>query len=90
VIGSDEVHEKGMASLLEGTDGNRKYLAQHKSAKTGSIIKVRNEANKQEVFVRVVGQLTTTDDTLVKISRSAFDRLGSVDQRFAVEVIRFK
>jgi LysM repeat protein len=90
VIGSDEIHEKGMAALLEGTDGNRKYLAQHKTAKTGSIIKVRNEANKQEVFVRVVGQLTTTDDTLVKISRSALDRLGSSDQRFAVEVIRFK
>lgn len=90
IIGSDEIHEKGMATLLDGTDGNRKYLAQHKSAKTGSIIKVRNEANKQEVFVRVVGQLNTTDETLVKISRSAFDRLGSVDQRFAVEVIRFK
>jgi LysM repeat protein len=90
VIGSDEIHEKGMASLLEGTDGNRKYLAQHKTAKTGSIIKVRNESNKQEVFVRVIGQLNTSDETLVKISRSAYDRLGSVDQRFAVEVIRFK
>lgn len=90
IIGSDEIHEKGMATLLEGTDGNRKYLAQHKSAKPGSIIKVRNEANKQEVFVRVVSQLNTTDETLVKISKSAFDRLGSTDQRFAVEVIRFK
>ena len=90
VIGSDEIHEKGMAALLEGTDGNRKYLAQHKSAKPGSIIKVRNEANKQEVFVRVIGQLNSTDETLVKISRSAYDRLGSTDQRFAVEVIRFK
>ncbi|MBI1769274.1 MAG: LysM peptidoglycan-binding domain-containing protein [Bacteroidetes bacterium] len=90
VIGSDEIHEKGMAALLEGTDGNRKYLAQHRSAKPGSIIKVRNEANKQEVFVRVVGQLDSTDETLVKISKSAFDRLGSNDQRFAVEVIRFK
>ena len=90
IIGSDEIHEKGMATLLEGTDGNRKYLAQHKSAKPGSIIKVRNEANKQEVFVRVVSQLNATDETLVKISKSAFDRLGSTDQRFAVEVIRFK
>lgn len=90
VIGSDEIHEKGMATLLEGTDGNRKYLAQHRSAKPGSIIKVRNEANKQEVFVRVIGQLNSTDETLVKISRSAYDRLGSSDQRFAVEVIRFK
>jgi LysM repeat protein len=90
VIGSDEIHEKGMATLLEGTEGNRKYLAQHKTAKPGSIIKVRNEANNQEVFVRVIGSLNTSDETLVKISRSAFDRLGSTDQRFAVEVIRFK
>jgi LysM repeat protein len=90
VIGSDEIHEKGMATLLEGTEGNRKYLARHKSAKPGSIIKVRNEANKQEVFVRVIGQLNSTDETLVKISRSAYDRLGSTDQRFAVEIIRFK
>lgn len=90
LIGSDEIHEKGMATLLEGTDGNRKYLAQHKSAKTGSIIKVRNETNKQEVFVRVVGPLDSSDETLVKISKSAFERLGSTDARFAVEVIRFK
>lgn len=90
LIGSDEIHEKGMATLLEGTDGNRKYLAQHKSAKTGSIIKVRNETNKQEVFVRVVGPLNSSDETLVKISKSAFERLGSTDARFAVEVIRFK
>lgn len=90
VIGSDEIHEKGMATLLEGTDGNRKYLAQHKTAKPGSIIKVRNEANKQEVFVRVIGTLNSADETLVKISKSAYDRLGTTDQRFAVEVIRFK
>jgi LysM repeat protein len=90
VIGSDEIHEKGMATLLEGTEGNRKYLAQHKTAKPGTIIKVRNETNQQEVFVRVIGPLNTSDETLVKISRSAYDRLGTTDQRFAVEVIRFK
>src|SRR6478609_6969294 len=43
VIGADEIHEKGAAELIEGTDGNRKYLAQHKTAKVGTIMKVRNE-----------------------------------------------
>lgn len=90
VIGSEEVHEKGMATLLDGTDGNRKYLAQHRTAKTGTIMKVRNSANNQEVFVRVVAPLTSTDETLVKISKSAYDKLGAVDPRFAVEVIRYK
>lgn len=90
VIGTDEIHENGMASVLEGTDGNRKYLAQHKSAKPGSIIKVRNTTTNNEVFVRVVGALNSTDDTLVKISKSAYDKLGATDPRFAVEVIRYK
>jgi len=91
VIGSEEIHEKGMATIIEGTEGNRKYLAQHKTAKTGSIMKVRNSANNQEVFVRVVAPLTTTDDdTLVKISKSAYDKLGATDPRFTVEVIRYK
>jgi len=90
IIGSEEVHEKGMATILEGTDGNRKYLAQHKTAKTGTIMKVRNSANNQEVFVRVIAPLTTTDETLVKISKSAYDKLGAIDSRFAVEVIRYK
>ncbi|HCW08472.1 MAG TPA: hypothetical protein DGG95_14030 [Cytophagales bacterium] len=90
VIGTDEIHEKGMATLLEGTEGNRKYLAQHKSAKPGSIIKVRNTTTNNEVFVRVVSALNSSDDTVVKISKSAYDKLGATDQRFAVEVIRYK
>lgn len=93
VLGTDEVHELGLAELIEGTEGNRKYLALHRTAKTGSILKVRNETNNREVFVRVAGQLpnTTANDKLViKISKSAFDRLGGVDQKFRVEVTYYK
>jgi LysM repeat protein len=93
VLGTDEVHELGLAELIEGSEGNRKYLAFHRTAKPGSILKVRNELNNREVFVRVAGQLPNTavnDKLVIKISKSAFDRLGGVDQKFRVEVTYYK
>lgn len=93
VLGTDEVHELGLAELIEGTEGNRKYLAFHRTAKPGSILKVRNELNNREVFVRVAGSLPNTgvnDKLVIKISKSAFDRLGGVDDKFRVEVTYYK
>jgi len=93
VLGTDEIHELGLAELIEGTEGNRKYLALHRTAKAGSILKVRNELNNREVFVRVAGPLPNTgvnDKLVIKISKSAFDRLGGVDQKFRVEVTYYK
>jgi LysM repeat protein len=93
VIGSDEVKEGGLAELIEGTEGNRKYLALHRTAKVGTILKVRNELNNREVFVRVAGPLPDTGintNVIIKISKSAYDRLGAVDQRFRVEVTYYK
>lgn len=90
IVGSDEIHESGTATLIEGTDGNRKYLAQHKTAKAGTIMKVRNEATKREVFVRVIGPLTTDDGSIIKISKSAYDRIGASDAKFNVELIYYK
>ncbi len=89
VAGANEVKESGLAELIDGTDGNRKYLALHRSAKVGTILKVRNELNNREVFVRVVGSLPSTgvnDKLIIKISKSAFDRLGGIDARFRVEL----
>ncbi len=93
VAGTDEVRESGLAELIEGTEGNRKYLALHRTAKTGSILKVRNELNNREVFVRVAGQLPNTgvnDKLVIKISKSAYDRLGAIDPKFRVEVTYYK
>lgn len=92
VSGSDEVKEKGVAELIEGTDGNRKYLALYNAAKIGTIMKVRNEANNREVFVRVLGALPTGSDasTVIKISKSAMDRLGATEGKFGVEVTFYK
>lgn len=89
----DEIVEAGVAELIEGTDGNRKYLALHRTAPMGTILKVRNEMNNREVFVRVMGKLpdtAMTDKLIIKISKSAYDRLGAIDPRFRVEVTYYK
>lgn len=93
VTGSDEIKEGGLAELIEGTDGNRKYLALHRTAKVGTILKVRNELNNREVFVRVAGELPNigaNNNVIIKISKSAFDRLGAIDPKFRVEVTYYK
>jgi LysM repeat protein len=90
---TDVLIESGLAELIEGTEANRKYLALHRSAPSGSILKVRNEMNNREVFVRVIGKLpdtALTDKLIIKISKSAYDRLGAIDPRFRVEVTFYK
>ena len=90
--GSETV-ESGIAELIEGTEGNRKYLALHRTAPIGTILKIRNEMNNREVFVRVMGRLADTaltNKVLIRISKSAYDRLGAIDQRFRVEVTYYK
>lgn len=90
---SDEVLQTGLAELIEGTEGNRKYLALHRTAPVGTILKVKNEMNNREVFVRVMGKLpdtAMTDKLIIKISKSAYDRLGAIDPRFRVEVTYYK
>jgi LysM repeat protein len=93
VRGGNEIVQTGLAELIEGTEGNRKYLALHRTAPVGSILKIKNQMNNREVFVRVVGKLpdtALTDKLVIKISRSAYDRLGAIDQRFLVEVTYYK
>jgi len=92
VSGSDEIKESGSAELIEGTDGNRKYLALYSKAKVGTILKVRNSSNNREVFVRVIGALPVSSNsgTVIKVSRSAFDRLGASEGVLGVEVTFYK
>ena len=92
VIGTDEVKESGMAELMEGTEANRKYLALHRSIKPGTILKVRNEATNQEVFVRITGVLpsSASPDIVIRISKSAYNRLGATEAKFRIELTYFK
>ncbi|HYG01332.1 MAG TPA: LysM peptidoglycan-binding domain-containing protein [Chryseosolibacter sp.] len=93
VRSGDEVVESGVAELIEGTEGNRKYLALHRTAPVGTILKVRNEMNNREVFVRVMGKLPETaftEKVVIRVSKSAYDRLGAIDPKFRVEVTYYK
>ncbi|MCX8490204.1 MAG: LysM peptidoglycan-binding domain-containing protein [Cyclobacteriaceae bacterium] len=92
VIGADEVKESGMAELMEGTEANRKYLALHRSIKPGTILKVRNETTNQEVFVRIAGvlPLSVNPEVIIRISKSAYNRLGAAEAKFKIELTYFK
>jgi outer membrane protein OmpA-like peptidoglycan-associated protein len=88
------VKEEGAAEAFENIKNSKKYLALHKTAPSGTMIKVRNETNNREIFVRVVGKLLssdeTNDDIIVKLSKSAIEKLEASDRRFKVEVTYFK
>ena len=89
--GANESKEIGTASLLQGTEGNRKYLAQHATIQPGTILKIRNLATNQEVFVRVTGPPEVADPSvLIFISKSAYDRLGATDPTFRAEITYYK
>jgi len=85
----NEVLEAGLAEKMTGSEETRKYYAMHRSAEIGTILRVRNVMNNQEVFVRVLGKLPDTGgnaNVLIKISKAAYDRLGAIDKRFRVKV----
>lgn len=83
----EEVVESGLAEVIEGTEDTRKYLALHRTAKIGTILRVKNDMNNQEVFVRVLGKLPdtgTNQNVLIKLSKAAYNRLGAIDPKFRV------
>ncbi|CAN5578596.1 hypothetical protein BH23BAC1_BH23BAC1_39310 [soil metagenome] len=85
----NKIIELGFAEVIEGTDDTKKFRALHKTAPVGTIIQVKNEMNNLSVFVRVLGTLPNTgtnDKVLIKITKSAYDRLGAIDPRFPVEL----
>ena len=72
---------------------SKKFLALHKTAKVGTVIKIRNLLNDLTVYVRVVGQIPDTSDNenvLIKINKRSFDQLKALDSRFRAELIYFK
>ena len=84
-----KIVEQGMAEVIDGSESTKKYLAMHRTAPIGTIMQVRNEMNNLTVFVRVIGKLPDTGENQnvsVRISRTAYDRLGALDKRFPVEI----
>ncbi|MFM7851702.1 MAG: LysM peptidoglycan-binding domain-containing protein [Flammeovirgaceae bacterium] len=92
VVGADEVREEGSCDLMPNTENNRKYLAFHRTAKIGSVLKVRNTQSNREVFVRVMGTMPTDvpSDVIIRISTAAMLRLDAVEGKCKVEVTYYQ
>ena len=79
--------ETGIAELIDVPDNSGKYLALHKSAPIGTLILVKNLANNQSIWVKVIGRLPNSDAKLIiKLSPKAFERLNAVDKRIRAEI----
>lgn len=85
-----EVRESGVAAWLTNSSLNQaKSVALHKTAPSGTIIKVTNPANKKSIMVKVVGSFpenAETENALIVISQAASRLLGIQDNRFRVNL----
>ena len=87
-----EIKEEGIAELIEDGEPTTKFLALHRTAPTGTVIKIRNRMNDLTVYVRVIGKLPETGDNenlIIKINKRTYDQLKALDQRFLVELSYF-
>ena len=87
-----ELLEEGIAELIEGGEVTTKFLALHRTAPTGTVIKIRNTMNDLTVYVRVIGKLPDTGDNekvIIKINKRTYDQLKALDNRFLVELSYF-
>jgi len=87
-----ELLEDGIAELIEGGEPTTKFLALHRTAPTGTVIKIRNTMNDLTVYVRVIGKLPDTGDNekvIIKINQRTYDQLKALDNRFLVELSYF-
>lgn len=81
-----KVVEIGLAELIEVPDNSGKFLALHKNAPAGTSILVTNLANKESIWVKVVGKLPNDGSkTIIKMSPKAFEKLNAVDKKIRVE-----
>lgn len=80
---------RGAANFIDDNTQGNPYLALYSGAETGSIIKVTNMMNKKTVYVKVVGRVPTADagkEVILKLSNKVARELGTVDDKFLVEV----
>ena len=87
------VSELGFASIIEGGSDTKKYLALHRTAPAGTVLRIRNEMNEVSVFVRVIGKLPNTgmnDKVNIRLTPAAYEKLGGINERFPVEISYIK
>lgn len=80
--------ETGLAELIDVEDNSGKYLALHRSAGVGTLVNVKNMANGQSIWVKVVGKLPDigSDKVIIKLSPRAFEKLNATEKRIRAEL----
>lgn len=89
----EEVATEGIAEVIEESEPTNKFFALHRTAKVGTVIKVKNLMNNLTVYVRVIGTIPETsnnDDVIIKLNQRAFSHLKAVDNRFRVSLSFFQ
>ncbi len=79
---------RGVAEYTDAITGNE-YLVYCNAAEPGSIIKVTNLMSKQSAYVKVMGGISTTENTnnvSMKVSKKLAQQLQVLDNIFLVEV----
>lgn len=88
-----QVVVEGVAEVIEEEEPSSKFFALHRTAKEGTVIKVRNLMNDLTVYVRVVGTIPETSNNegvLIKLNQRAYENLKAIDKRFRVELSYFQ
>ncbi|MGB3076363.1 MAG: LysM peptidoglycan-binding domain-containing protein [Chitinophagales bacterium] len=81
----DALSVKGIATWVKSGDDGGDFFALHPTAPKGTEVKVKNMMNGKMVTVKVIGKLPATsanDNVMIKISGSAANKLGVLDDRF--------
>ncbi len=84
--GGKKVKEQGIAEIIDTNIQSSKYLALHRSAPIGTLIKIQNQANDKSVWVKVIGKLQIEGDVMIKVSPVAFEKLSPKDKRIRAEI----
>lgn len=84
--GGKKFSEQGIAEMIDAGASTNKFLALHRTAPIGTLIKVANQANKQSVWVKVIGKLSSSGDVVIKISPKAFEKLSPKDKRIRADL----
>lgn len=84
--GGKKFSEQGIAEMIDAGTSTNKFLALHRTAPVGTLIKVANQANGQSVWVKVIGKLSSAGDVVIKISPKAFEKLSPKDKRIRADL----
>ncbi len=86
------IKAEGLAEVIDEAEPSSKFFALHRTAKVGTVIKVKNLMNDLTVYVRVIGTIPETSENeniILKLNQRAYDHLKAIDKRFRVQLNYF-